>query len=337
MTAPDRLLEVARRQIGVVEKPPHSNHTAYNAWYGMPRQPWCAMFVSWCLDQVGIKGFKHAYTPAQADLFRKAGRWTTDPAPGDIAFFDFPDSKKRIQHVGIVESVPDGKTVVCIEGNTSAGAKGSQDNGGGVHRRTRPRSIIVGYGRPPWTGKPANLPKPAATPPPPKSFFGKDDKGADVVIWQRQLNDTQQAGLSVDGEFGPRTLEATIAFQKRSGIEAHGRVDRTTIDAMEALYRRVAPPPPVDDLAPRHAVAVRYGTGSAADERIARALAAFLDAHVANHEDLGTVGVVHLVGGTAVRGFNRELAAEVVEHTGSNRQKTWEGVSALIAERIAKV
>ena len=37
---------------------------------------------------------------------------------------------------------------VTIEGNTSSGNAGSQDNGGGVFRRKRPASVIVGCARP---------------------------------------------------------------------------------------------------------------------------------------------------------------------------------------------
>jgi hypothetical protein len=63
-------------------------------------------------------------------------------------FFDFPDSHTGIQHVGFVERVRADGTLVTIEGNTSSGTSGSQDNGGGVYRRTRPPAYVVGYGRP---------------------------------------------------------------------------------------------------------------------------------------------------------------------------------------------
>lgn len=91
-----------------------------------------------------------AYTPTAANTYKRAGRWHSSPAVGDLAFFDFPDSTTRIQHVGVVESFTD-TTVTCIEGNTSPGSTGSQDNGGGVYRRTRPRTHVVGFGRPAYT------------------------------------------------------------------------------------------------------------------------------------------------------------------------------------------
>ena len=37
-----------------------------------------------------------------------------------------------------------------MEGNTSSGNGGSQNNGGGVYVRTRSTSIVAGYVRPPY-------------------------------------------------------------------------------------------------------------------------------------------------------------------------------------------
>lgn len=147
-----RVLQVAVAEIGTTESPAGSNKTKYGAWYGVNGQPWCAIFISWVWDQAGTrfamdssKGF--SYTPSGYTWFQNHNQTTTSPVSGDIAFFDFPDTRNRIQHVGIVESVTT-TTVTCIEGNTSATATGSQYNGGSVNRRTRPRQYVVGFGRP---------------------------------------------------------------------------------------------------------------------------------------------------------------------------------------------
>ncbi len=50
-------------------------------------------------------------------------------------------------HTGILESAA-ASTVTVVEGNTSAGNKGSQNNGGGVYRRTRSKSLVKAYIRP---------------------------------------------------------------------------------------------------------------------------------------------------------------------------------------------
>ena len=69
-----------------------------------------------------------------------------------MVFFDWPgDGIDRIQHVGLVESVT-ATSITTIEGNTSGSDVGSQDNGDGVWRRTRPRNrSIVGYGLPAYS------------------------------------------------------------------------------------------------------------------------------------------------------------------------------------------
>lgn len=139
-------IEIAHAQVGYVEG--HGNITKFGAWYKMNGQPWCAIFISWVFrDHLALIGGKHAYTPTFAKWFKDAGQWGSTPKPGAIAFFDFPDSVDRIQHVEIVVSV-DGGAVCTIGGNTSSGNSGSQSNGGGVYERTRSKAVIVGYGYP---------------------------------------------------------------------------------------------------------------------------------------------------------------------------------------------
>lgn len=155
-----RLIEVATAELGFVEGP-KENQTKYGAFTKANFQPWCGSFVMWCADKAGVDVPNTVYTPAGALAFKKAKQWidgdVTNPAPGDIAYFDFPsDGVDRISHVGIV--IKDNKDGTCetIEGNTAGDAKGDQRNGGGVHRKTRAykrnkRGIqisIVGFGRP---------------------------------------------------------------------------------------------------------------------------------------------------------------------------------------------
>ena len=72
MPTPEDVLEIARRQIGTKENPPGTNSNKYGKWYNWDRQPWCAMFVSYCLHGAGLpltittkKGF--AYCPYGVD------------------------------------------------------------------------------------------------------------------------------------------------------------------------------------------------------------------------------------------------------------------------------
>lgn len=142
---PECVIAQARAEIGYTESPANSNMTKFAAEAGHANgEPWCATFVCALARRCGgTLGDESAYTPS---LYESMDH-TSDPQPGDLAFFDFPDSLHRIQHVGLVVAVtPD--TVTCIEGNTSAGNSGSQSNGGGVFERTRSRNVAVGFGRP---------------------------------------------------------------------------------------------------------------------------------------------------------------------------------------------
>jgi peptidoglycan hydrolase-like protein with peptidoglycan-binding domain len=235
MTSVDQVLKIAKGELGTKESPADSNVCKYSRWYPMVG-PWCAMFVSWVLDKADIEGYKHAFTPAGAELFKSQGRWTQNPRPGDVAYFDFPDSLPRIQHVGFVEKVS-GSVLTTIEGNTSSGAAGSQDNGGGVFRRERARSLIVGFGRPPYGkgGDVGDSEKEFKK----KNWFSLDDTGADVKLWQRQLNTVMEADLEVSGKFDKQTLEVTKIFQKANALEDDGRVGSKTIRKMEGAYQEI--------------------------------------------------------------------------------------------------
>lgn len=153
-TTAQRVLDLADSQVGTVEG--RGGGTPYHRNYGIAAdQPWCAVFVWDMFREAGaatLIGPKTAYTPTLANWFRQRGQWSDTPTVGALVFYDWPsDSRNRIQHVGIVESIGP-NTIQTIEANTSSGVAGSQDNGGGVWRRTRPRNgSIVGYGLPAYS------------------------------------------------------------------------------------------------------------------------------------------------------------------------------------------
>lgn len=154
------LVKKAASQIGTKESPANSNKQKYGSWYGMNGEPWCDMFVSWCAAQVGQSDIgKYAYCPYHVNHFKKNGQWlgrTKNPKAGDIVFF--ANSSGVACHVGIVEKKISSSRVQTIEGNTSTGKAGSQDNGGCVARRTRDYGsigsswYILGFARPTYTG-----------------------------------------------------------------------------------------------------------------------------------------------------------------------------------------
>jgi len=263
-----RIIEVAKAEIGTIEGP-KDNETKYGKWTGVNFQPWCQSFVSWCAFTSGLDAKKYpksASTVAAADFFKKNDRWADarndDPTPGDWIYFDFPDDGvNRISHVGICIKNNGNGTIQVIEGNTSGTAKGDQRNGGMCVEKTRAyvkdnklklMNAIVGWGRPVYAGEEslpllskvgssdapaakAAAPKKATTSTPaakaPAAFtpFKKGAKGPKVKRVQTALK------LKADGEFGPGTEKAVIAFQKANGLEANGTVGPKTWAAIVKL------------------------------------------------------------------------------------------------------
>ena len=147
MTA-EKVLAVARGELGNTESPAGSNRTKYGKWFGLDGYAWCMMFVMWCFSQAGALQLLPKRTASCGDLMRSAkvaGCWVTeDYRPGDVVIYDFPGGAAT-DHTGIIESVT-ASGVVAIEGNTSQA--GSQSNGGQVCRKSRKYNLIVGAVRP---------------------------------------------------------------------------------------------------------------------------------------------------------------------------------------------
>ena len=151
MTA-EKILDVARSQLGVKENPPNSNKCKFNtAYYGREvsggAYPWCCVFVWWVFREAGAGplfygGGKTASCSALLN-FHKAQVIRDNYLPGDIIFFNF-SGKKNTEHVGICEGW-DGRYITTIDGNT---APSNEANGGAVMRRKREKKYIVGAYRP---------------------------------------------------------------------------------------------------------------------------------------------------------------------------------------------
>lgn len=150
MATAEKILEIARSQIGTRESPANSDNVKYNtAYYGREvsgKYPWCAVFVWWVFREAGAPelyygGGETAYCPTLMSFHKKQA--VTDYRPGDIVFFNF-SGKSSAGHVGICESW-DGTYITTIDGNTGSA---SGDNGGAVLRRRRHKKFIVGAYRP---------------------------------------------------------------------------------------------------------------------------------------------------------------------------------------------
>ncbi len=240
MRSANDVLEFFRRNDGLGESPPGSNSNWITIWYGMDRQPWCAMTVSRALaeagfgntDEVHVNGIATttrkgwAYCPYIKKAFVNAGRWIDDTdagQPGDVVIFDW-DGDNIGDHVGIVESRLSDGTYLCLEGNNSWN---------NIAQRRRPQSLIAGFGRLPYDG----LGGPDVPPPAPDgapAFPGRTLRyppltiGEDVRVWQAKMSERGWRKMAVDGAYGPGSRGICRQFQQEKGLEVDGKVGPQT-------------------------------------------------------------------------------------------------------------
>lgn len=197
-----------------------NNRNKFSTYWGAPAEPWCADFACWALRATGALDVPYSASTIQLyGNFRQAGRVGSAPRVGALAFFRWPGHNAFCQHVGIVESLRSDGRIVCIEGNTSLASAGSQWNGGGVYRKVRSRSLVVGYGYPKYATAPA--------PRRPSSTFGTSpvlrlgSKGQAVLNVQHGLNRLGNH-LKEDGDFGPAMLAVVKTFQSHRHLAVDG-------------------------------------------------------------------------------------------------------------------
>ena len=159
----EKVIALAKSQVGVFENPPNSNNVIYNTeYYGHPVNgswyPWCVTFLWWLFKESGetmafFNGGKTASCTTLMDLYKAEGSWYfANYIPGDIAIMSFNKSKTP-QHCGLIIDYADEShsAYITIEGNTTPGASGAQDNGGSVAFKIRYPSQIIGVCRPKYT------------------------------------------------------------------------------------------------------------------------------------------------------------------------------------------
>ena len=157
MNAIDKLIQIAKNEVGYLEKASNSqldsktanagenNYTKY--WRDIKPdyqgQPWCAAFVSWCMMKAFgldtakklLKHWPYVYCPTMADLFTL----NANPKMGDIVIFK---RNGEFTHTGIVIKVS-GDRFWTVEGNTSGGST-IIANGGGVCQKSYYNSNLPG-------------------------------------------------------------------------------------------------------------------------------------------------------------------------------------------------
>lgn len=298
MSKRNEFVALAHKQVGIKER--RTNRTKYGKWYGMDGQPWCAMFVSWCADQVGIPRTtipKFAWTPSGYEWFRRrgqgrrVGRTTTGLKPGDIVFY-WSRSTGRIGHVGIVYKVVSKTRVVTIEGNTSGG-RGVDPDGGGVFLKYRTASQIYSVGQPDFA-----------------DMYNVRDmqEGLNKVL-------ALDPPLKVDGDYGPKTQAAVIKFQKSTGtLKVDGDYGPKTHAALTAA---LAKPKPKPKAKPEQRDTPNQQLDSELIKAWQRAMGTTVDGVI----DRGDSELVR-----AVQAYLRKYGFIWVEVTGAWNRATWKAV-----------
>jgi hypothetical protein len=109
--------------------------------------PWCAAFVAWNLNNVGVDNPRTAWSPSyanQKDIIwkHKCDKKNQVPLPGDVFSLYYPNLK-RVGHVGFFIK-QEGNSAITIEGNTNGA--GSRE-GDGVYRKRRPLDKVYAISR----------------------------------------------------------------------------------------------------------------------------------------------------------------------------------------------
>lgn len=113
----EKFLKIALAEVGYKEG--ENNDNKYGEWYGMNKRAWCAIFVSWCANQVGVLKTlipKYSGCGTGYNWFKSKGLITMKPKPGDIGFLKPSNPKNTSSHTFIVYKV-EGNVITTIEGN----------------------------------------------------------------------------------------------------------------------------------------------------------------------------------------------------------------------------
>ena len=249
----EKLISWANREIGYHEGDNNYNKYAENAdlqkLYGWKpqNQPWCDTFVDtgFC-ECFGLElASKLTYQPIgrgsaacrySAGFYSAHDAFFDTPQIGDQAFFYVDNA---INHTGIVVSVV-GNAFYTVEGNSSDTV---------VRRRyTIGGASVAGFGRPDWMAlvededdPPATEPEPVTQPSTPVNpatlpcyvklpLLKRGCKGSYVKAVQFLLNGWgASCGVyGADGDFGPATEAAVLAFQRRNGLDPDGVIGNAT-------------------------------------------------------------------------------------------------------------
>lgn len=246
-----KVIKVASGEVGYVEKKSnaflnskkinagYNNWTKYNKYFGFGNVYWCANGYCWFFAKAygkeeGKKVLYGIYSASCEFLrqnFIKHKAYDKKPRKGDAIFFE-GSRHSGANHIELVTKVSNGR-VYTIGCNTSSG-NGMDDNGGGVYEKSYSLTYdkILGYGHPLFTVEKTTLSAP-------KPILKKGNSGSGVKVLQKCLNKILNSKLEIDGEFGEKTKNAVISFQKKfvKNSKNDGIYDSITYKAMKSKIK----------------------------------------------------------------------------------------------------
>lgn len=155
------VIQTAESQLSTSEYPKGSNHVLYNTeYYGSDvsgdAYKWCVTFLWWVFKHANesaafFNNGKTASCTKLMQLYKEEGRFFTGGLYqiGDLPIFNFHGTNDP-EHCGLITEANTNGPIwyKTIEGNTTPGEEGSQDNGGCVAKKTRYPRNIIGVCRP---------------------------------------------------------------------------------------------------------------------------------------------------------------------------------------------
>ncbi len=170
---------------------------------------WCSAFMNWLAKTAGLATTRSLLARSWLDV----GQPTETPEIGDLVVFWRDSIESGHGHVSLFIK-KEGDYIVCLGGNQSDEVN--------ISRYLASR--VMGY---------RDITKP--TPPKPKALFDRmlsfGSNGEDVKILQKII------GAKVDGDFGPKTLEAVKTFQSLYNLKVDGVVGPKTQAILSTLVK----------------------------------------------------------------------------------------------------
>ena len=152
----EAVLKYARKHADEKYKEGPNNQTLFGKWFGLDNQPWCMMFVMWCMSAGKAKDLVTRTAGCEAMESWAIKNSVTVPVAqvqaGDILLFDFHKEGKSV-HTGFALGPvnPNTHLIPTVEGNTCKDGAGSQANGDGVYYKHRNPSTVRVVVRPKWS------------------------------------------------------------------------------------------------------------------------------------------------------------------------------------------